>query len=88
MMLAGVVRFGGRPMMQGIVDVFDGGWPTDPLRQQRAQEHADEGHAQADQLRRHQTFLTDQQLDQQPCAQPTQDGRQCAAGCAPAAKQS
>ena len=58
--------FGGSAMMQGVMNVFVRRCPTDPLRQQRAGDHAEHADGETDQLRWHRIFGTHQQFDQQP----------------------
>ena len=56
----------GSAVVQRSVDVLVRRRVTDPLRQQRAGDHAEHADTQADQLRRHQAGFADQRFDQNP----------------------
>lgn len=72
----GVVRFTRCLVVQGGMRVRMRRTMADPLRQQRADEHAGHGNTQADQLWRNQAGLADQQLDQQPGTDAAENGGQ------------
>lgn len=70
-----VVGFGGGAVVQRGVDVFGRRCMADPLRQQRAGDHAEHADAQSDRLG-YQTLFADQHLDQYPRYEAAEDRRQ------------
>jgi hypothetical protein len=61
-----VVRLCGGVVVQDGVRVLAREAVADPLRQQRSGNHAEDGNAEPDQLRRHRARFADQHLDQHP----------------------